>query len=66
MQQGRGGMGSHKHGISHTRTYAGGKSPKLRHYLKREAEKVVKRKHRITWFESISALFKGMHDGRRT
>jgi hypothetical protein len=34
MQQGRGGMGSHKHGTSgHS-----GKSPKLRYAMKREAE----------------------------
>lgn len=35
MQQARGGMGSHKHGISGR----AGKSPNLRHYMKREAEK---------------------------
>ncbi len=35
MVQGRNGMGSHKHGVSGR----SGKSPAMRHHLKREAEK---------------------------
>jgi hypothetical protein len=34
MQKGKSGIGSHKHGVSGR----AGKSPKLRHALKREAE----------------------------
>lgn len=39
MQQGRGGMGSHKHGISGR----AGKSPAFRHWIKREAEKLIRK-----------------------
>jgi hypothetical protein len=35
MQQGRGGMGSHKHGVSGRAP----KSPKLRHRMKLDAER---------------------------
>jgi hypothetical protein len=35
MVHGRGGMGSHKHGVSGR----SGKSPSFRHQMKREAEK---------------------------
>lgn len=38
MQSGRGGMGSNKHGTCGHST----KSPKMRHALKREAEKDVR------------------------
>lgn len=43
-QQGRGGMGSHKHGVSGHPT----KSPRLRHWLKRWAEQSNDRKRRKT------------------
>ena len=60
---GRTGMGSHKHGISgHS-----GKSPKLRSYLKREAEKNyrVNRKRIRDPKPSVQELFhpKGRADG---
>jgi len=38
MERGNGGMGMHKHGICGVRQ-GSGKSPKFRHYMKREAEK---------------------------
>jgi hypothetical protein len=38
MQEGKGGMGSHKHGTSGHSS----KSPKLKHRMKREAEKDVR------------------------
>lgn len=51
---GRGGMGSHKHGVSGTAP----KSPRLRHALKREAEKQErKRKNRTDWKASLRELF---------
>jgi len=42
-QQGRGGMGSHKHGVSGHTT----KSPRMRHWMKQEAEKQVAKRVRI-------------------
>ncbi len=55
MQTGRGGMGSHKHGISGR----AGKSPKFRHWMKREAEKLEQKRPKMTrWFERVSDLFK--------
>ena len=39
-QQARGGMGSHKHGVSGR----SGKSPRFRHWLKRETERQEHRK----------------------
>lgn len=56
MQQGRGGMGSHKHGTSGVP----GKSPKLRHALKREAEKQERKKRKtIDWYATVAEALKG-------
>ena len=56
MQEGRGGMGNHKHGVSgHTP-----KSPKLRLKLKMEAEKNERKPRKsITKFGTFQDLFKG-------
>jgi len=61
MQKGKSGVGSHKHGVSGR----AGKSPKLRHTLKREAERnSIKDRSRIRDpKDTIKELFHGMSQG---
>ena len=55
----RGGMGTRKHGKSSCRNKKM-KSPRFRHWERREAEKDIrKRRNRTRWFNSISDLMKG-------
>jgi len=61
MQQGRGGMGSRKHGVS---GYSG-KSPKLRMHLALEAKKNDKKVKPSLEFSSVKEAFaskKGLGD----
>jgi hypothetical protein len=56
LQQGRGGMGSHKHGVSGHAT----KSPRFRNWMQREAEKANIKRVRITKpANSVRELLKG-------
>ena len=63
MQQGRGGMGSHKHGISgHT-----GQSPRLRLMKKLAAERgeyaiSPRRSRKLLRFETVREALQGVHD----
>ncbi len=53
MQQGRGGMGSHKHGVSGR----AGKSPRLRLQMRMEAEKDGRRlRRRRLPYETLAEL----------
>lgn len=50
---GVGPLGMHRHGVSGV----AGKSPKLRHWLKREAEKQERRRKNMTvWKQSVREL----------
>jgi hypothetical protein len=49
-------MGMHKHGICGCRK-GPGKSPKLRHHLKREAEKNVRRRRKSIMYSNVKEAF---------
>lgn len=52
------GMGMKKHGVSGCRN-GSGKSPKLRHHIKREAEKDERKASKPLPFKSVSEAFRG-------
>lgn len=58
-QKNRGGMGSHKHGVSgHA-----GKSPKLRLAIKREAEKDERKPKKTKTYPTVAEALKDAQDG---
>jgi hypothetical protein len=60
MVKGQDGMGSHKHGVSgHS-----GKSPKLRHHMRREAEKEELRGNRKRIIDPKSSVEELFHPKR--
>ncbi len=53
MQQGRGGMGSHKHGISGRP----GKSPRLRLWERMQAEKNERKRRKSPMYPTVREAF---------
>lgn len=52
------GMGMHKHGVCGSHGKSNNKSPKLRHYMRREAEKNERKRKASQLFASVADAFK--------